>query len=97
MTITDNIAATAEEIEVRDIDTLLRLSSYSEMNDYEVDLVVQWKANNLADEYWRIERDKVLRENIKAMQEMTAQAKKNADESFKRAISFVPQFEEVSQ
>lgn len=93
MTITDNAAQ--EPVEIRDIDTLLRLSSYSEMNDYEVDAVVQWKANNLADEYWRLQRDEILRENIREMQERSYAAKDAAAEAFERAMALVPQFEKV--
>ena len=93
MTTTDNAAD--ETIEVRDIDTLLRLSSYSEMNDYEVDRVVEWKANNLADEYWRIERDALMRASIKDMQERAYSAKADADAAFERAMSMIPSFEEV--
>lgn len=84
-----------ETIEIRDIDTLLRLSSYSEMNDYEVDRVIEWKANNLADEYWRLERDALMRASIKDMQERAYSAKESADAAFERAMSIVPQFEEV--
>lgn len=92
---TTNDDAVQEPIEIRDIDTLLRLSSYSEMNDYEVDTVVQWKANNLADEYWRLQRDEVLRENIREMQKRSYAAKDAANEAFERALSLVPRFEKV--
>lgn len=87
----------AEQIEIRDIDTLLRLSSYSEMNDFEVDAVVQWKANNLADEYWRLQRDEVLRSNIEEMQKRSYEAKEEAEKAFERAMSIVPAFEEVTE
>lgn len=93
MTTTDDAAQ--EAIEIRDIDTLLRLPSYSEMNDFEVDAVVQWKANNLADEYWRLQRDEVLRENIREMQERSYAAKDAAGEAFERAMAIVPQFDKV--
>jgi hypothetical protein len=95
MTTTNNDNAVQDPIEIRDIDTLLRLPSYSEMNDYEVDAVVQWKANNLADEYWRLQRDEVLRENIREMQERSYAAKEAANAAFERAMALVPQFEEV--
>lgn len=87
--------AVQEPIEIRDIDTLLRLPSYSEMNDCEIDAVVQWKANNLADEYWRLQRDEVLRGNIREMQERSYAAKVAAADAFERAMALVPQFEEV--
>lgn len=88
--------STADDgIEVRDIDALLRLSSYSEMNDCEVDRVIEWKANNLADEYWRLERDALMRASIKDMQERAYSAKASADAAFERAMSIVPKFEEV--
>lgn len=88
-------SAADETIEIRDIDTLLRLSSYSEMTDCEVDRVIEWKANNLADEYWRIERDALMRASIKDMQERAYSAKASADAAFERAMSIVPKFEEV--
>lgn len=94
---TSNEATSTEETEFqpRSLDVLLKMSSYSEMSDDEIELVIEYRAQLLADDAERIARQKALNEQLDALKEQTRAAMENAQATAEKAFALVPEFAKV--
>lgn len=88
---------TDEEIakKTRTIDELIRLGTYQDMTDEEINRLIEYKAKVAADRADSEARAREAEAQLKAMQEESAKTREQAEEAFKRACSLNPGFASV--
>lgn len=81
--------------ETRSIDELLRMDSYQDMTDEEINTVIMYRAALAATSVEAVERQRILENGLRDIQQQAQEAAQMARNAFNAACSIAPEFKRI--